>query len=159
MSKRPEPDPAPTDPAHARSGTGITGSTFELACGGLVWRDDLPGGPRLLVVHRERYNDWSLPKGKFEPHRDVTVIDCAVREVLEETGVRARAGGFAGQTMYLKGRRPKLVLYWSMTVEDPGSFTPNDEIARIDWLTPTEAAARLSHVDERRLVASPTPPA
>jgi 8-oxo-dGTP pyrophosphatase MutT (NUDIX family) len=149
----------PKDRSEARASGRITGSTFELACGGLVWRDDAPGpspGPparRVLVVHRERYDDWSLPKGKFEPGVDATVVDCALREVLEETGVRARALGFAGQTMYLKSGKPKLVLFWTMAMEDAGAFEPNDEISGVEWLGATEAAARLSHVDERRLVA------
>lgn len=143
------------DTGGGRSARGITGSTFELACGGLVWRDDrpaAPGGRRVLVVHRERYDDWSLPKGKFEPGEDATVVDCAVREVLEETGVRARATGFCGQTVYLKSGKPKMVLFWTMAVEGEGAFTPNDEIAGIAWLTRAEAVQRLSHEDERRLV-------
>jgi 8-oxo-dGTP diphosphatase len=83
---------------------------------------------------------------------DATVIDCALREVLEETGVRARAGAFAGQTMYLKSGKPKLVLFWTMAFEHAGKFEANDEIAGVEWLTREEAIAKLSHLDERRLV-------
>lgn len=137
-----------------RSSDGVQGSTFEIACGGVVWRDDLPGGRRVLVVHRERYDDWSLPKGKFEPHEDATVIDCAIREVLEESGVRARARGFIGQTMYLKKGRPKLVLYWDMEFVRAKTFSPNDEIAEVAWLAPQRALKRLTHKDERRVLAA-----
>jgi 8-oxo-dGTP diphosphatase len=109
---------------------------------------------RVAVIHRPRYDDWSLPKGKFEPGEDATVIDCALREVLEETGVRARVTGFAGQTMYIKNGRPKLVLFWDMAFTRAGKFTPNDEIAGIEWLSTKLALKRLTHEDERAVLAA-----
>ncbi len=138
----------------ARSKGKITGSTFELACGGIVRRRGPGGRDEVLLVHRESYDDWSLPKGKFEPREDATVIECAIREVLEETGVRARVSGFAGQTMYMKNGRPKLVLFWDMAFKRAAKFTPNDEIAGIAWLATKAALKRLTHEDERNVLAA-----
>ena len=35
------------------------------AAGGVVWRDGDRGQPEVVVVHRPKYDDWSLPKGKL----------------------------------------------------------------------------------------------
>jgi 8-oxo-dGTP diphosphatase len=120
------------------------------AAGGLVWRDG-PDDHELAVIHRPRHRDWSLPKGKLDPGESFRVA--AVREVVEETGCAARPRGFAGFTFYLAKRRPKVVLYWHMDVEHEGPFTPNDEVDRLEWLSPADALARLDHAGERRLVA------
>ena len=37
-----------------------------VAAGGVVWRRDIEGEIEVLLVHRPRYDDWSLPKGKQE---------------------------------------------------------------------------------------------
>ena len=117
------------------------------AAGGLVWR-----GGRLAVIHRPKHRDWSLPKGKLEPGE--TFPDAALREVAEETGCRARLGEFAGYTLYRVKRRPKLVLFWHMFVEDACRFEPNGEVDRLEWLRPSEALAKLNHDVERRLLRS-----
>ena len=59
------------------------------AAGALVWREN---GKHLevLLVHRPRYDDWSIPKGKVDPCESVRT--CAVREVAEETGVQVILG-------------------------------------------------------------------
>ncbi len=120
------------------------------AAGGLLWRDGTRGR-EVALVHRPRYEDWSLPKGKLE--RGETFRAAAVREVAEETGCAARLLGFAGCSLYLAGgRRPKLVLYWHMSVDGPCRFEPSSEIDRVEWLLPAEALARLEHRAERRLL-------
>jgi 8-oxo-dGTP diphosphatase len=102
------------------------------------------------VIHRPRHGDWSLPKGKLDPGE--SFLGAAIREVAEETACAARPRGFAGFTLYVARRRPKIVLYWHMQVEHEGSFTPNDEVDEVLWLAPAEALARLDHAGERRLV-------
>jgi 8-oxo-dGTP pyrophosphatase MutT (NUDIX family) len=119
------------------------------AAGGLVWRFG-PGGPRLAVIHRPRRGDWSLPKGKLKPEESFT--GAARREVAEETGCRPRLGRFAGFTLYFVKRRLKLVLFWHMSVRHAGRFRPNEEVDRLEWLTPEKALKRLDHPAERRLV-------
>jgi 8-oxo-dGTP pyrophosphatase MutT (NUDIX family) len=122
------------------------------AAGGVVWRMGADG-PEVLVVHRPKYDDWSLPKGKRE--RGETDEQCAVREVDEETGVRATLGRELLPTRYRdrKGRR-KVVRYWEMTVVAQRPFAPNDEVDDVRWLTASEAMQLLTYPHDADVVAS-----
>src|ERR687895_190115 len=97
------------------------------AAGGVVWRRSDDGPVRILVVHRPRYDDWSLPKGKNDPGE--SDADCALREVREETGFSCRLGAELPSTSYRDNKgRPKTVRYWAMEpVSGEGTFTPNAE--------------------------------
>jgi 8-oxo-dGTP diphosphatase len=124
-----------------------------LAAGGVVWR---PGadGVEVLLVHRPKYDDWTLPKGKNDP--DESDEDAARREVLEETALRCELGDELRTVFYVDARgRPKRVRYWAMRPVgsepgDPG-FSPNDEIDELRWMTVPEARAELSY-DRDRIV-------
>ena len=118
------------------------------AAGGLVVRDD----GRLAVIHRPRYDDWSLPKGKLDPGESFE--DGAVREVLEETGVRGRIVVELEPTSYVDRKgRDKLVRWYRMELDgDPAAFAPNDEVDELRWLTPDEAGALLSYDHDRALI-------
>ncbi|MFL5871554.1 MAG: NUDIX hydrolase [Solirubrobacterales bacterium] len=119
------------------------------AAGGLVWRR-VDGEPQVAVVHRPRYDDWSLPKGKLAPGEDW--LDAALREVEEETGLRCEAGEELEPSRYRDRKgRDKLVRWWSMRPV-AGRFEPNDEVDELRWLTPSEAAATLEYDHDRRLV-------
>jgi 8-oxo-dGTP diphosphatase len=118
------------------------------AAGGLVVRDD----GRLAVIHRPRYDDWSLPKGKLDPGESFEAG--AVREVLEETGVRARIVAELDSTRYpdRKGR-DKLVRWYRMALDgEPAGFSPNAEVDELRWVTPDEARALLTYDHDRALV-------
>jgi 8-oxo-dGTP diphosphatase len=119
-----------------------------LAAGGVIVRDD----GRIAVIHRPRYDDWSLPKGKLEPGESFE--DGAVREVLEETGVRGRITGELDPTTYVDRKgRDKLVRWYRMEIDgDPPDFTPNDEVDELRWLTPDAAYSLLSYDHDRALV-------
>jgi 8-oxo-dGTP diphosphatase len=117
------------------------------AAGGVVVRDD----GRVAVVHRPKYDDWSLPKGKLEAGESWE--DAALREVHEETGIRAELQDELAEDRYTDHRgRPKTVRWWRMRpVEDTG-LTPDDEVDELRWVTPGEAADLLSYPHDRALV-------
>jgi 8-oxo-dGTP diphosphatase len=119
-----------------------------LAAGGVVVRED----GRIAVIHRPRYDDWSLPKGKLDPGESFE--DGAVREVLEETGVRGRITRELEPTSYVDRKgRDKLVRWYRMELDgDPLEFSPNEEVDELRWLTPDEAGPLLSYDHDRALV-------
>ena len=109
------------------------------AAGGLVERDG-----KVLLVHRPRYDDWTFPKGKAEDGE--TDEDCAVREVLEETGLECELLGELPSTAYADARgRPKRFRWWRMRIVADHGFEPDDEVDELRWLTPAEAAPLLSY--------------
>jgi 8-oxo-dGTP pyrophosphatase MutT (NUDIX family) len=113
------------------------------AAGGLVIHTSARG-PEVAVVHRPRYDDWSVPKGKRDPGE--TDEQCAVREVEEETGLRCALGRELLPTRYVDRKgRPKVVRYWEMAVLGSRPFEANDEIDQLVWLPIDEAVGRLSY--------------
>lgn len=124
------------------------------AAGAVLWRDD----GEIAVVHRPRYDDWSFPKGKLEPGEAMPFA--AVREVAEETGVRAHLGPMLGDVRYVVPEGRKLVRYWSARAGD-GGFAPNSETDELRWVSPGHAAEILSYVHDldvlRRFEASGRP--
>lgn len=121
-----------------------------LAAGGLVWRD--AARREILVIHRHRYDDWTLPKGKLDDGE--TFVAGALREVREETGYAATLDSWAGETFYEVDGRPKSVLFWNLIAagESSGELDP-DEVASVAWLPVDAALERLSYDDEAELVA------
>jgi 8-oxo-dGTP diphosphatase len=121
------------------------------AAGGVVTRAG-DGALEFLVVHRPRYDDWSLPKGKLEPGESAE--DAAAREVAEETGVVIRLGEALPRHEYIdRHGRPKVVHYWQMTPLGNVEWAPDDEVDETRWITAAEAATLLSYENDRRLVA------
>lgn len=107
---------------------------------------------RVALVHRPRYDDWSFPKGKLLDGE--LEESAALREVLEETGLRCRLGTHLGAVTYAdRNGRPKVVRYWTMT-PDGGAFEPGEEVDRLRWTTPAEADALLSYPHDRALLRS-----
>jgi 8-oxo-dGTP diphosphatase len=117
------------------------------AAGGVVRQPAGDGGTEVLVVHRPRYDDWTLPKGKLQPGE--THEEAALREVEEETGLVCELGRELPSTSYRDSRgRPKAVRYWAMRRLE-GEFEPNHEVDRVRWLAP-EAAIELVSYDRDR---------
>ena len=117
------------------------------AAGGVVIRDGL-----VAVVHRPRYDDWSLPKGKLDEGE--TFEEAALREVWEETGLRCSLEGALPDVRYSVRDRPKVVRYWLMSVDDDPGFEPNDEVDELRWLSPTAAAALLTYDRDKEVVSA-----
>ena len=127
------------------------------AAGGVVTRravGDLDGLPiELLVVHRPRYDDWSVPKGKVEPGESDE--DAAVREVEEETGYKCTLGDEIATVRYVdRHGRDKQVRYWHMRVIGESAWTPNDEVDERRWISPAVAATLLTYDADRELLRS-----
>ena len=119
------------------------------AAGGVVWRvEDCE--VHVLLIHRPRYDDWSLPKGKLDPGEEAAVG--ALREVREETGLQCTLGPELPRTLYFdRHRRRKRVRYWAMQVQS-GRFEVNSEVDETRWLTIDEAVELLTHRRDRRVV-------
>jgi 8-oxo-dGTP pyrophosphatase MutT (NUDIX family) len=123
------------------------------AAGGVVGRTTPDGDTELVLVHRPKYDDWSLPKGKRDPAE--TDEQCAVREVEEETGLRCRLGPELLPTSYTDAKgRPKVVRYWSMSVVGERPFVPGAEIDEMRWLSVDAAIALLSYDHDAEVVRS-----
>ena len=119
------------------------------AAGALVWRKG-SSGLEVAVIHRPKYDDWALPKGKLK--KDETWEAGAVREIKEETGCDVELESFAGSTCYLVGDRPKIVLYWNARLIKERKFKANGEVDRMDWLTVKQALKRIDYEDEKDLL-------
>ena len=121
-----------------------------LAAGGVLVRDD----GRVAVVHRPRYDDWSLPKGKLDAGESFE--DGALREVWEETGVRGRIRAELESVEYVDRKgRDKLVRWYRMDVDgEPDEFVPNDEVDELRWLTPAEALELVDYDHDRALLGT-----
>jgi 8-oxo-dGTP pyrophosphatase MutT (NUDIX family)/phosphohistidine phosphatase SixA len=118
------------------------------AAGGVLWRED---GERVdvAVVHRPRYDDWSLPKGKA--HRGELPVVTALREVREETGANVALSRRVGRGRYRVAGIDKVVRYWAMRYRG-GPFTPNAEVDDLAWLDADHARARLSYDNDRAIL-------
>lgn len=120
-----------------------------IAAGCLITRQGRKG-VEVLLVHRPRYHDWSLPKGKVDVGEHIT--EAAVREVFEETGlVVALRRPLPLQTYQVDGV-PKQVHYWRAVVVDEPPFVPNDEVDKMRWLSIDKAVARVTRPDDASLV-------
>jgi 8-oxo-dGTP diphosphatase len=113
------------------------------AAGGVIWREATRSRIEILVVHRPRYADWSLPKGKLK--RGETALQCALREVREETGMLCRVGPELSTAYYVDRKlREKRVRYWAMQAQS-GRFRRNHEVDEVRWLLIHEASDMLSY--------------
>jgi 8-oxo-dGTP pyrophosphatase MutT (NUDIX family)/phosphohistidine phosphatase SixA len=125
-----------------------------LAAGAVCWRI-VDGKARVLLVHRTQHKDVSLPKGKLDPGE--TLPETAVREIAEETGLSIALGAPLGQVEYeLPGGREKKVFYWAAEVSNESvaasRFTPNDEIAALEWVSLSRARKILSYSHDQQIL-------
>ena len=127
-----------------------------LAAGGIVI-DNETATPRVLLVHRPQYDDWSFPKGKLDAGE--TVEQAALREVKEETGLECRI--IRPLTVLRYGSRtrkdrlkPKAVHYFLMERVSGHIQVPGEEVDRAEWFDFNEAASKLTYAQDRNLLSS-----
>jgi 8-oxo-(d)GTP phosphatase len=120
------------------------------AAGAVLWR---PNGdsatPEVAIIHRPRYDDWSLPKGKVEPGETEPVT--AVREVREETGYSSHLGRRLVAVSYPVEQGIKKVRYWAARTVG-GEFIPNAEVDELKWLPVADAMKQLVYPQDRKVL-------
>ncbi|NND02335.1 MAG: NUDIX hydrolase [Acidimicrobiia bacterium] len=110
------------------------------------------GRPEILLTHRPRYDDWSLPKGKLD--RGEGFRECAEREVQEESGVTGVVEDFIGTVGYVTGAgNKKAVRYWLLQAKDE-AFKPNREVDKIRWFPPKKAMAKATYSRDEAIITS-----
>jgi 8-oxo-dGTP diphosphatase len=120
------------------------------AAGGVVTRSGA-NGPEILLVHRPKYDDWTLPKGKAEPGESDEA--CALREVEEETGLGCDLGDEVAAVEYEDAAgRPKRVRYFAMTPPEGVDASPQNEVDAVRWLTREQALEALSYGRDRQVI-------
>jgi 8-oxo-dGTP diphosphatase len=126
------------------------------AAGGVVWRlgtGDDGAKVEVAIIHRPRYDDWSIPKGKLAPGE--TLIEGGLREVHEETGFRVQPGRPLGEVRYLKksggAAREKVVHYWAMRAVG-GQFSPGQEVDELRWLPIADAHELVTRATDREIL-------
>jgi len=140
-------------------------SELILAAGAVAWRrvrdaasaGTGASGVEILLVHRPKYDDWSLPKGKREPGENIVLT--AVREVFEETGVRSALGPRLPSVEYANGAFRKRIDYWSMFSpgEADSGFTASHEVDKVSWLPRARAMQRLTYPRDAAVIAGLRP--
>jgi len=121
------------------------------AAGGLLWRKS-DAGKQIALIHRPRYNDWALPKGKLEKGEEWETA--ALREIEEETGCKAQLGSFAGAVSYQVGDRPKVVLFWNMVPIGDCKFVPSEEVDQLIWVSVEKALEILQYPSDKNILRS-----
>lgn len=124
------------------------------AAGALCWREE-DKQLKVAIIHRNRYQDWTFPKGKVDSGE--TLAEAAVREVREETGLRIKLGVPLETVSYpLDKNKTKVVHYWSARISDKvlqkSKFKPDSEVSEIVWLNAEQAFAKLSYEHDRKLL-------
>ena len=146
---------AATGAAASGAGTGGAGlaAAGPIRAAGALLRRAAAGGDELALIHRIKYGDWTFPKGKLEPGEHV--LEAAVREVAEETGVRVVLGRRISPIRYDSDGRPKRVDYWAARPAPGAStrFVPNSEVDDLEWLPAPAARRKLTYDHDAQLLA------
>jgi phosphohistidine phosphatase SixA/ADP-ribose pyrophosphatase YjhB (NUDIX family) len=120
------------------------------AAGGVLYRPNEDGEREFLLVHRPRYDDWSLPKGKLD--RREGFLEAGLREVREETGIQASYPIEIGSVGYETDAGNRKVVRWWLMEAVGGKFRPNREVDAVAWLTLRKANKRLQYTNDQKVL-------
>jgi len=120
------------------------------AAGALLWRESSAGEIEVALVHRPRFDDWSLPKGKIDENE--TPLACAYREVFEETGIKARFTRQLGAVEYEDNGMQKRVKYWVAQALGASDFVANEEVDQLRWLKPSDSIELATHQSDKEMI-------
>ncbi|MEV8183824.1 NUDIX hydrolase [Specibacter sp. NPDC078692] len=112
------------------------------AAGALCWRTKKKK-LEVLLIHRQRYDDWSWPKGKLD--KGETLPECAVREVSEEVGLPITLGIPLSSIRYAVKSGCKEVHYWAAAAGDMPVLPDGKEVNEVLWCSPSKARELLSN--------------
>lgn len=120
------------------------------AAGGVLYRPNEDGEREFLLVHRPRYDDWSLPKGKLD--RKEGFLEAGLREVREETGIQANYPIEIGSVGYETDAGNRKVVRWWLMEAVGGKFRPNSEVDAVAWLNFRKATKRLQYTNDQKVL-------
>ena len=120
------------------------------AAGAVLWRKTSNSDLEIAIIHRPRYDDWSLPKGKVEPGE--SHISAGYREIQEETGYESVFGPEIGTVVYKLEGAPKEVRYWAAEATEQTGKPNLEEVDQVEWLAPKKAKEKLTNKDDRAIV-------
>jgi 8-oxo-dGTP diphosphatase len=120
------------------------------AAGAVLWRKSDKSKIEIAIIHRPRYDDWSLPKGKVESGE--SHISAGYREIQEETGYESTFGPEIGSVVYKLEGAPKEVRYWSAAATVKTGNPNPQEVDEVLWLEPSKAKEKLTNKDDRAIV-------
>lgn len=128
----------------------------EWSAGGVVLRSNHYGGTEVLIIQHKAHDTWGFPKGWVEPGESAE--EAALREVEEETGVRAEIVRALEPTRYTIRRksreRNKVVSWFLMQAIGTGQQTHAHEVRAVEWMEAEQGRTQLTYDLDRALLDS-----